>query len=82
MMSHLDINQSPKRLWGRITDLGLQTASPIIDDVDLNALNAGGVTFSVLFHDFTPFSICAEGRRGSFSIKSEAIGLDNVSLKF
>jgi hypothetical protein len=30
MMSHLDINQPPKRLWRRITDLGLKKASPIL----------------------------------------------------
>jgi hypothetical protein len=95
MMSHLDINQPPKRLWRRITDPGLRKASPIIGDVHVNGLNeffaspgpnAGGVAFSVLFHDFTPFSFrivsALEVTVAVFSIKSKAIGLDNVSLKF
>jgi hypothetical protein len=42
--------------------------------------------FSVLFHDFTPFSFrsvsAQEVAEAVFSIKSEAIGLDNVFLKF
>jgi hypothetical protein len=97
MMSHLllDVNQSPKRLWKQITDLGLKKASPIIGDVDVNGLNefftspgpnAGGVAVSVLFHDFTPFLFRSvsvqEVAEAAFSLKSEAIGLDNVSLKF
>jgi hypothetical protein len=51
-----------------------------------DASNAGGVAFSVLFHDFTPFSFRSVSAQDDveavFSIKSEAIGLDNVSLKF
>jgi hypothetical protein len=42
--------------------------------------------FSVLFHDFTPFSFSSvsaqEVAEAVFSIKSEAIGLGNVSFKF
>jgi hypothetical protein len=95
MMSHLNLNQPPKRLWRRITDLGPKKVSPIIGDVDVNGLNefltspgpnARGVAFSVLFHDFTPFSFrsvyAQEVVEAVFSIKSEVIGLDNVSLKF
>jgi hypothetical protein len=57
-------DEPPKRLWRRITDLGLKKASPIIGDVDVNGLNeffaspgpnSGGVAFSVLFHYFSPF---------------------------
>jgi hypothetical protein len=48
--------------------------------------NAGDVAFSVLFHDFTPFSFrsvsAQEVAEAVFSIKSEAIALDNVSFKF
>jgi hypothetical protein len=89
------INQPPKRLWRQTTDLGLKKASPIIASVDVNGLNeffatpgpnAGGVAFSVLFHDFTPFSFrsvsAQEVAEAIFSIKFETIGLDNVSLKF
>jgi hypothetical protein len=83
MMSHLNINQPPKRLSRRNTDLGLKKASPIIGDVDVNGLNeffttpgpnAGGVAFPVLFHDFTPFSFRSvsvqEVAEAVFSIKS------------
>jgi hypothetical protein len=52
----------------------------------LNNTSAGGVAFSVLFHDFTPFSFhsvaAQEAAEAVFSIKSEAIGLNNVSFKF
>jgi hypothetical protein len=78
-----------------MTDLGLKKASAIVGYVDVIGLNefftsprpnAGGVAFSVLFHDFTPFSFrsvsAQEVAEVVFSIKSEAIGLDNVSLKF
>jgi hypothetical protein len=95
MMSHLDLNQPPKRLWRRMNDLGLKKASVIVGYVDVNGLNefftsagpnAGGTAFSVLFHDFTPFSFrsvsAQEVVEVVFSIKSEAIELDNVSLKF
>jgi hypothetical protein len=78
-----------------MTDVGLKKASVIVGYVDVNGLNeffmsqgpnAGGVAFSVLFHDFTPFSFrsvsAQEVAAAVFSIKSEAIGLDNVFLKF
>jgi hypothetical protein len=91
MLSHLDINQPPKRLWRRITDLGLKKASPVISDVDANVLNklftspepnAGCVAFSVLFHNFTPFSFrSVSAQEAVFSTKFEAIALDIVSLK-
>jgi hypothetical protein len=91
MMSHLDINRPPKRLWRRITVLGLKKASPIIGDVVVNGLNefltspgpnARGVVFSVLFHDFTPFSFRSVSAQEVAEAVFSIIGLYNVSLKF
>jgi hypothetical protein len=93
MMSHLDINQPPKRLWRRITDLGLKKASPIIGDVDVNGLNqfftspgpnAAGVFCSIsrFYSFFVLQQVCVDVAEAVFSIKSETIGMDNVSLKF
>jgi hypothetical protein len=63
MMSHLDINQAPKRLWRRIRN---GTNGTILVSKRFHLLlvmllftspgpNAGSVAFSVQFHDFTPF---------------------------
>jgi hypothetical protein len=67
-------------------------ASPVIGDVDVNGINkfitspgpnAGGVAFSVLFHNFTPFLFrrvsAQEVAEAVFCIKSEAIGLDHLT---
>jgi hypothetical protein len=91
MMSYLDINQPPKRLWRQITDLGLTKASPFIGDVDVNGLNeffnASGTecwrrwVFCPISR-FYSFFVQQEVAEAAFSIKSEAIGLDNVYLKF
>jgi hypothetical protein len=49
-MSHLDLNQPPKRL------LLMDLVNGINEFFTSPGPNAGGVAFSVLFHDFTPFS--------------------------
>jgi hypothetical protein len=87
MMSLLDINQPPKILWRRITDLGLKKASPVIGDVDVNGFDdffyVSGTecwkrcvfcSISRFYSFFVPQGFCAGGQAATFSIKSEAIG--------
>jgi hypothetical protein len=90
-MSHLDINQPPKKIWRRISTLGFKKASPVTEFFTSPELNSRNVAFSVLLQDFTLF-LCLDRNvrnvsgqeitEAIFSIKSEEIGLDNVSVTF
>jgi hypothetical protein len=84
MMSQL------QRLWRRIVVLDLKKASPVIGDVNFTWFNefftspksnARYDAFSIIFLDFSSFfcSVKCLGTKAIYFIKSEAIGLNNVS---